>query len=346
MMAERGINVGRELPQATEVMDFPGMSDIGGDASAKLFDPSSIFGQGYMPPELSDASTGAINLLNPAQQRAKSLYESGVYADPDYTAQQGGYIPQYQMGGLSERDKKALGKESLNPLTANPWFNPRSDIEMRRHTENLREKYGMEDELSESYDWQKSPFEKKYEALKASEESEVESSRLKALAELGGMGHAESARESEGVYQQSLGDMDRGNIQSLLGLIGGAKDDIQMGPWNPTKTGRGRTLSQAFSGPENRGYKIGMHTPDIRGDIDVEETMARRNYPSPLPEITLPGYDTQRSEMMSSLGMQMGGMMPGGVSNPLPYNLGGSVAQQPMAYQLGGLLKYRRSPFG
>ena len=54
-----------------------------------------------------------------------------------------------------------------------------------------------------------------------------------------------------------------------------------------------------------------------------------------------------------SKGMQMGGMMPGGVSNALPYqqggsispyNLGGSVQQQPMAYQLGGLLKYKRSP--
>ena len=54
-----------------------------------------------------------------------------------------------------------------------------------------------------------------------------------------------------------------------------------------------------------------------------------------------------------SKGMQMGGMMPGGVSNALPYqqggsispyNLGGSVTQQPMAYQLGGLLKYKRSP--
>jgi len=74
-------------------------------------------------------------------------------------------------------------------------------------------------------------------------------------------------------------------------------------------------------------------------------------------------------------GYQQGGMMPGGVSNALPYhrggsvhphydwsddvefdedmqtggylsryNLGGSVTQQPMAYQLGGLLKYRRSP--
>ena len=53
-----------------------------------------------------------------------------------------------------------------------------------------------------------------------------------------------------------------------------------------------------------------------------------------------------KSWIQRLLGRQMGGMMPGGVSNPLPYNLGGSVAQQPMAYQLGGLLKYRRSPFG
>jgi len=36
-------------------------------------------------------------------------------------------------------------------------------------------------------------------------------------------------------------------------------------------------------------------------------------------------------------GYQMGGA----VSNPIPYNLGGSVYQQPMQYQLGGLLKYR-----
>ena len=41
-------------------------------------------------------------------------------------------------------------------------------------------------------------------------------------------------------------------------------------------------------------------------------------------------------------GRQMGGMM--GVSKPLPYNMGGTVQQQPMAYQLGGLLKYNRSP--
>ena len=52
----------------------------------------------------------------------------------------------------------------------------------------------------------------------------------------------------------------------------------------------------------------------------------------------------EKKGLMKMLGFQMGGMMPGGVSNALPYNIGGSVQQQPMAYQLGGLLKYRRSP--
>jgi hypothetical protein len=40
-----------------------------------------------------------------------------------------------------------------------------------------------------------------------------------------------------------------------------------------------------------------------------------------------------------SEGKQQGGYMP-------RYNIGGSVDEQPMSYQLGGLLKYRRSTFG
>ena len=47
-------------------------------------------------------------------------------------------------------------------------------------------------------------------------------------------------------------------------------------------------------------------------------------------------------EQRAKLGFQMGGMP--GVSSPLPYNMGGSVAQQPMQYQVGGLLKYKRNP--
>jgi hypothetical protein len=64
-----------------------------------------------------------------------------------------------------------------------------------------------------------------------------------------------------------------------------------------------------------------------------------------------PEYMEQREKM--TMGMQMGGMMPGGVSNALPYNMGGpvmkynmggSIGQQPLSYQLGGLLKYKRNP--
>ena len=45
----------------------------------------------------------------------------------------------------------------------------------------------------------------------------------------------------------------------------------------------------------------------------------------------------ERKGLMKMLGFQQGGSIS-------PYNLGGSVTQQPMAYQLGGLLKYKRSP--
>jgi len=156
-----------------------------------------------------------------------------------YGVQQGGYMQGYQEGGPT-------------------------DMEMMRHTENLRKKYGLE--KPEVSDWQQSASEKKYGALKSSEESERESSRLKALAELGGMEHAESARGAEDIYQQSLGDMDRGNLKSLLGLVQGA------------------TGTQESRIAKGRSYDLS------------------------------------------------------------PYNIGGSVQQQPMAYQLGGLLKYKRSP--
>jgi hypothetical protein len=271
----------------------------------------------------------------------------------------------------------------------------------------------------------------------AAERQRVEKSGLEEMLRLaGGMKHAKSAKESEDIYQKSLGDMDKGNLKSLLGLVGGAKDDIQMGPWKTTNTGRRRTFSKIFSGPENRGVSIEMDTPDIRGDIDVSGTMADRKRPEPLEPMMNPftgepldelsgedipfeylrdlrqgksknpyedivsnlEYGTRKPDRRGTLtdllfptemqtavqeapstseyniqdpmglqedkpgwqyrsnlsqllepkhpmfGMQMGGMMPGGVSNALPYNIGGSVQQQPMAYQLGGLLKYKRSP--
>ena len=339
MLAEKGIKSGAQIPEGAsgifsragefvpnqEVQSLAGSGLDGGfdwgDAGAKIFDPSSIFGQSQYDPL---ANYGAHHTAMPSQQ--------------------GGYIPQYQAGGPT-------------------------DMEMMRHTENLREKYGME-ESPESYDWQKSPFEKRYGALKASEESERESSRLKALAELGGMGHAESARGAEDIYQQSLGDMDRGNIESLSGLLGKlhytkpAPYDPQFSKINPELAPLGGELLDRHT--KSLGELTGEEIPweylrDLRQgktknpyeDIvsglgaKMPETM---NVPRLLESsqgITDEGegwdyFQQQRGK----LGFQMGGMMPGGVSNPLPYNLGGSVAQQPMAYQLGGLLKYRRSPFG
>ena len=64
---------------------------------------------------------------------------------------------------------------------------------------------------------------------------------------------------------------------------------------------------------------------------------------SMFPEQYQDRQDEPKSNLLQRLfGRQMGGMM--GVSSPLPYNMGGTVQQQPMAYQLGGLLKYNRSP--
>jgi hypothetical protein len=246
--------------------------------------------------------------------------------------------------------------------------------------------------------------------------------RSKALAELGGMKHAESAKESEDIYQKSLGDMDRGNLESLLGMT---KEAVKTSKYGPDKGTGVRELSGPFEG--------GYYYAD-KGLVDVPRQMQRPKYQQEelapmmnpftgeplgelratelpqglqklIPEGTYKGdewlssipeegmqqylqgtgkgyedivsgleYGTRQPEqsLMDRLlgrgqqqlpkgsgrrlrelmgdenyfaeGMQMGGMMPGGVSNALPYNLGGSVQQQPMAYQLGGLLKYKRSP--
>ena len=51
-------------------------------------------------------------------------------------------------------------------------------------------------------------------------------------------------------------------------------------------------------------------------------------------------YEDEIQQLLQ--GFQMGGMP--GVSSPLPYNMGGSVDEQPMSYQIGGLLKYKRNP--
>ena len=305
MMAEKfGKNIGQALPEAEQITDLTG-TGLGRD-----------FDFGDMPGQLTEDL---------------SWFDK---APGFYGVQQGGYMQGYQEGGPT-------------------------DMEMMRHTENLRKKYGLE--KPEVSDWQQSASEKKYGALKSSEESERESSRLRALAELGGMGHAESAGEAEDIYQQSLGDMDRGNLKSLLGLVQGA------------------TGTQESRIAKGRSYDLSPYQKLMSDEqnmmVNQINDLRNKNYFTKKREKDfISQYDSKWQEPLD-IGMQMGGMMPGGVSNALPYhrggsvhphydwsddiefdedmqtggylsryNLGGSVTQQPMAYQLGGLLKYKRSP--
>ena len=313
----------------------------------------------------------------------------------DMTEQQdGGYIPQYQIGG-------ALGKA---------FGLSRPSLETGSRVSDAG-KWISEYKPGQTKGW-----------MSAVDELAGDTdARKKALAELGGMEHAESAREaareSEDIYQQSLGDMDRGNLKSLLGLT---EEAVKTSKYGPDKGTGVRELSGPFEG----GYYYGdkglvdvprqMQRPKYQqeeleplgglsgeelgeltgGDIPFEylrdlrqgktknpyeDIVSGLEYGTRQPEQSLMdrllgrggkeflgGGPTKEDagrrlrtlmgdEAYFSEGMQMGGMAPGGVSNPLPYqqggympryNIGGSVTQQPMAYQLGGLLKYKRSPFG
>ena len=315
----------------------------------------------------------------------------------DMTGQQdGGYIPQYQIGG-------ALGKA---------FGLSRPSLETGSRVSDAG-KWISEYKPGQTKGWMSAVDE-------LAGDTDV---RKKALAELGGMEHAESARESareaEDIYQQSLGDMDRGNLKSLLGLT---EEAVKTSKYGPDKGTGVRELSGPFEGgyyyddkglvdvprqmqrpkyqqeeleplgglsgeelaPESdkERFMWGRMPKDV-GIMDKYWEMAQENpyedivsgleYGTRQPEQSLmdrllgrggeqlpEGSGKRLRKLMGdeayfSEGMQMGGMAPGGVSNPLPYqqggympryNIGGSVTQQPMAYQLGGLLKYKRSPFG
>ena len=330
----------------------------------------------------------------------------------------------------------------------------------------------------------------------------------KALGELGGFGHAEDARRMENVYQQSLGDMDRGNIKSMqdmmgdlkwskageigedkrriatrgargeepleplrglagedigthsggplalpkelrssipagsyqgdileripeqdmqkfLGGLGGGQEDIlsaleaevgdrdttemsslerdwydtlpQEEQWGDPRRARLEHLMKTYGGMQEGGelqrkslygsgadfdqsamtfddgfyntrnvlsipagqvgegsglrYYGGEGRSDRRGSSRDKAAMDARQQMAFAPQDSIP-FDMieqylepeeerpKRRGLRELLGLQMGGMA-GAVSNPIPYNFGGSVYQQPMQYQLGGLLKYR-----
>ena len=180
-------------------------------------------------------------------------------------------------------------------------------------------------------------------------------SRAKAGDELAGMKFLEAA-------QGRAGERVQGAEQDLLGGIRGAKDtssSIQnylegqdfFRQQDPSNTPYGQPMESMMN-----PFKDISGNPSsamIRGKLNLmesglgyegsEEQLGDESAMSMFPEQYQDRQDEPKSNLLQRLfGRQMGGMM--GVSSPLPYNMGGTVQQQPMAYQLGGLLKYNRSP--
>jgi hypothetical protein len=157
--------------------------------------------------------------------------------------------------------------------------------------------------------------------------------RKKALAELGGMEHAESAKESEDIYQKSLPIRE----QTLKGISSSILSDLPsgiMGAKDISSAMQNYLEGQEFFRQQDPTYgqPIEIFDNPFTGE-PLEEL--RPNVPYSQSETSNEEYRQQQLKKL--LGMQQGGSIS-------PYNLGGSVTQQPMAYQLGGLLKYKRSP--
>ena len=263
------------------------------------------------------------------------------------TSQQGGYIPQYQIGGALGRSF-GLSKPSLETGSRvsddGKWISEYKPGQTKGWMSAV-------DELGTN---------KFMDLLSSGAEA---TTKVKAEDELARMKFLEAAQEraSERVQEAE---------EDVLGGIRGAKDTSsamqnylegqkffrQQDPANIPYGEPMEPMMNPFTGEPLGDYDSLTSSPRVRGKLSLME--AGLGYKGSDEErmdesVTFPeglyqdeSEPESRSWIQRLLGRQMGGMMPGGVSNPLPYNLGGSVAQQPMAYQLGGLLKYRRSPFG
>jgi hypothetical protein len=304
-------------------------------------------GQDYQPRSIPgmEGYGGFSGAVNTGLDFASPLVSDALYTPPPITyggygppeAQQGGYLPQYQIGGALKRSF-GFDLEGGSPETSrlNPLMQAFQAADLDRG--NIM-----------------------------GQAAGRHQSGLKELSEIGRMKALESARKRVGENIQSA-------QEDLLGEVGGVKDTSsamqnylegqkffrQQDPantpygqslgeldWNPTES-----LSRKFTGeplddsePSYWEGKLGLMESGLGYRGSDEERMDESvTFPEGLYQDE--SEPESKSWMQRLLGRQMGGMMPGGISNPLPYNLGGSVAQQPMAYQLGGLLKYRRSPFG
>jgi hypothetical protein len=196
-------------------------------------------------------------------------------------------------------------------------------MEMMRHTESLREKYGLE--KPEVSDWQQSASEKEYGALKSLKESALQ-----------GLSNTPMEDNAPMVDMESVLSRKKAQDEASFSMV------PQFGPFEGKKLYHGTPEYEEFStwretSPQWQIYRDEIRAPGSRRHLNVKDAIAKaKDYEEPVAE--------DKSWIQRLLGRQMGGMMPGGVSNALPYNIGGSVQQQPMAYQLGGLLKYKRSP--
>ena len=294
---------------------------------------ASLFGESMPVADIAGADDYFQSTGNPLTQ-----FQKGGYA-----FQKGGYVPSYQSGG------EVLGPQSL---------------------EDTLQSQVMGDDVFETASKQgsaplgmlESP--KYKEMMQAFRTADFNKERI--------MGKAAERADLRGSRE-----MDEVNMQGLLGLTGQSKDilssmqDYSKGQdffrqQDPSNTPFGQQLEpmmNPFTG-EPLGELSATELPRGLQKLIPEGTYQGDEFFSSIPKEGIQQYlqgagdesamsmfpeqyqdrqDEPKSNLLQRLfGRQMGGMM--GVSKPLPYNMGGTVQQQPMAYQLGGLLKYNRSP--
>ena len=226
-----------------------------------------------------------------------------------YAFQKGGYVPSYQSGG------EVFGPQSLEDTLQSQVM---GDDVFETASKQGAAPLGMLD--SPKYN----------ELMQAFRTADFNKERI--------MGKAAERADLRGSRE-----MDEVNMQGLLGLTGQSKDilssmqDYSKGQdffrqQDPSNTPFGQQLEPMMN----------PFTGEPLGELSAEDIPF-----GSINDIRKGQSINPYEEVMSMLpeqyqGRQMGGMM--GVSKPLPYNMGGTVQQQPMAYQLGGLLKYNRSP--
>ena len=236
----------------------------------------------------------------------------GGYGPPE--AQQGGYLPQYQIGGALKRsfgfDLEGGSSETsrLNPLMQafQAADLDRGNIMGQaagRHQSGLKE-------LSEIGRM------KALESARKRVGENIQSAQEDLLGEVGGVKDTSSAMQNYLEGQKFFRQQDPANTpygQSLGEL-----------DWNPTES-----LSRKFTGeplddsePSYWEGKLGLMESGLGYRGSDEERMDESvTFPEGLYQDE--SEPESKSWMQRLLGRQMGGMMPGGVSNPLPYNLGG-----------------------